>query len=78
MAAIGTQFDVRLEEDSTVVTVIRGGSLPPSPTLGKSGTKANDAPRYVDVGANQQIRVTEAEWPATPTSVDAPHTTSWL
>ena len=79
VVAIGTQFDVRLEKDSTVVTVIEGRvAVGQSPTLGKPGTKANDAPRYVQVSADQQIRVTEAEWPATPIPVDAPHTTAWL
>jgi len=79
VVAIGTQFDVRLEEDSTVVTVIEGRvAVGPSPMLEKRGTNPNDAPRYVHVGADQQIRVTEAEWPATPISVDAQHTTAWL
>jgi transmembrane sensor len=79
VVAIGTQFDVRLQEDSTVVTVIEGRvAVGPSPMLEQRGTKPNDAPRYVQVGANQQIRVTEAEWPATPIAVDALHTTAWL
>ena len=38
----------------------------------------DDAPRYVHVGADQQIRVTAAEWPATPITVDAQHSTAWL
>ena len=79
VVAVGTQFDVRLEEDSTVVTVIEGRvAVGPSPMLGKPGTNANDAPQYVHVGANQQIRVTEAEWPAMPISVDAQRATAWL
>ena len=79
VVAIGTQFDVRLEEDSTVVTVIEGRvAVAPSPMLEKRGTNPNDPPRYVHVGADQQIRVTEAEWPVTPILVDAQHTTAWL
>jgi transmembrane sensor len=79
VVAIGTQFDVRLQEDSTVVTVIEGRvAVGPSPLLEKRGTNANDAPRYVQVDADQQIRVTAAEWPATPIPVDAQHTTAWL
>jgi transmembrane sensor len=79
VVAIGTQFDVRLQEDSTVVTVIEGRvAVGPSPLVEKRGTNPNDAPRYVQVGADQQIRVTEAEWPATPIAVDAQHTTAWL
>ena len=79
VVAIGTQFDVRLQDDSTLVTVIEGRvAVGLSPMLEQRGTKPNDAPRYVQVGANQQIRVTEAEWPATPIAVDAQHTTAWL
>lgn len=79
VVAIGTQFDVRLEEDSTVVTVIEGRvAVGPSPMLEKRGKNPNDAPRYVQVDADQQIRVTAAEWPATPVRVDAQHTTAWL
>jgi transmembrane sensor len=79
VVAIGTQFDVRLQEESTVVTVIEGRvAVGPSPMLEKRGTNSNDAPRYVQLGADQQIRVTAAEWPATPIPVDAQHTTAWL
>jgi transmembrane sensor len=35
-------------------------------------------PRFVQVGADQQIRVAAEEWPATLTAVDAQHITSWL
>jgi transmembrane sensor len=79
VVAIGTQFDVRLLGDSTVVTVIEGRvAVAPSPTLRKHGTNASEEPRYVQVSADQQIQVTPAEWPATPTPVDAQHTTAWL
>jgi transmembrane sensor len=30
------------------------------------------------VSADQQIRVSEAQWPGTPAAVDAQHTTAWL
>ena len=77
--AIGTQFDVRLLENSTVVTVIEGRvAVGPSPRLEKRGASPNNAPRYVQVNADQQIRMSEAEWPATPAAVDAQHTTAWL
>ncbi len=79
VVAIGTQFDVRLGKESTVVTVIEGRvAVGPSPMLERRGTNPNDAPRYVHVGADQQIRVTAAEWPATPITVDAQHSTAWL
>ncbi len=79
VVAIGTQFDVRLEEDSTLVTVVEGRvAVGPSPMSERRGTNPNDTPRYVQVSADQQIRVTEAEWPATPITLDAQHTTAWL
>jgi len=77
--ALGTQFDVRLQDDSTLVTVIEGRvAVGPSPMLKKGGTNPNNAPQYVQVRADQQIRVSEAEWPAQPIAVDAQHTTAWL
>jgi transmembrane sensor len=46
--------------------------------LKKGGTNPNNAPQYVQVRADQQIRVSEAEWPAQPIAVDAQHTAAWL
>ncbi|MGO8939288.1 MAG: FecR family protein [Mycobacterium sp.] len=69
---LGTKFDVRLEHDSTVVTVVEGRVA--------VGTNSNqNRPRqFVELGANQQIRVAVGEWPARPMAVDAQHTTAWL
>ena len=78
---LGTQFDVRLERDSTVVTVVEGRvAVGPSPTLEKLGTNSsqNHAPRFVQLSADQQIRVAEGEWPAAPVAVDAQRATAWL
>ena len=78
---LGTKFDVRLEHDSTVVTVVEGRVVVgPSPMLEKLGTNSsqNRPSRSVSLGADQQIRVTEGEWPATPVAVDAQRTTAWL
>jgi transmembrane sensor len=78
---LGTKFDVRLQQDSTVVTVVEGRvAVGPSPTLEKLGTNSrqSQAPRIVQLSANQQIRVAEGEWPATPVTVDAQRTTAWL
>jgi transmembrane sensor len=77
--AIGTKFDVHLEDDSTVVTVVEGRvAVGRSPPLERRGTSQNEAPRFIQVGADQQIRVAADEWPATPTTVDAQRTTAWL
>jgi transmembrane sensor len=76
---LGTQFDVRLEHDSTVITVVEGhvtvGLSPMLEKLGADSVRRNPA---IPLGAGQQIRVSEAEWPAVPIAVDAQRTTAWL
>ena len=69
---LGTKFDVRLEHDSTVVTVVEGRVA--------VGLGANSAQIHVPIqlGADQQVRVSEGEWPATPIAVDAQRATAWL
>jgi transmembrane sensor len=81
VVAVGTKFDVRLQEDSTVVTVVEGQvAVGLSRELEKPGTnpRQNGSPRFVQVGTDQQIRVAAAEWPATPIAVDAQQSTGWL
>jgi transmembrane sensor len=78
---LGTKFDVRLEQASTVVVVVEGRvAVGPSPTLAQLSTNSSrsHAPRFVELGANQQIRVTEGAWPTTPAAVDAASATAWL
>jgi transmembrane sensor len=78
---LGTKFDVRLEHDSTVVTVLEGRvAVAPSPPLDTQGANSNQnrAPRSVQLNAGQQLRVSEGEWPATPKAVDAESTIAWL
>jgi len=78
---LGTKFDVRLDHDSTVVTVLEGRvAVGPSPTLENPGVNSSQShpSRFVQLGADQQIRVTEGEWPATPMAVDAQRSTAWL
>ena len=76
---IGTKFDARLEDDATVVTVVEGRVAVGLPALTRPGMSTNQGPRgLVHIGANQQIRVAEGAWPATPVAVDAQNTTAWL
>jgi transmembrane sensor len=78
---LGTKFDVRLEQDSTVITVVEGRvAVGPSPMSEQPGTNSNQnhAPRFVQLSADQQVRVTVGEWPVTPIAVDAQRTTAWL
>ncbi len=78
---IGTQFDVRLAQNSTVVTVVEGRvEVGPSPMRGTLGRNVGQpqAPRFVELAAGQQVSVTEGEWPAVPITVDVQSTTAWL
>jgi len=70
---LGTKFDVRLEQGSTVVTVVEG-RVAVAPT----NSSQNHSPRLIELKADQQIRVAEGQWPATPVAVDAERTTAWL
>ncbi|MDB6104644.1 MAG: hypothetical protein JWO52_4643 [Gammaproteobacteria bacterium] len=81
VVAIGTQFDVRLEHDSTLITVVEGQvTVGPSPMLENlaTGSRQNHSPRFVQLRANEQISVAAGEWPAMPASVDVQRTTAWL
>jgi transmembrane sensor len=77
---IGTQFDVRLEHDSTVVTVLEGRvAVGPSSMLhGGADSSQAALAKFVELSANQQISVAQGAWPAAPIAVDAHRTTSWL
>jgi transmembrane sensor len=77
---VGTQFDVRLEHDSTVVTVLEGRvAVGPSSML-HGGTDSSQAAlaKFVELSADQQISVAQGAWPAAPIAVDAHRTASWL
>jgi transmembrane sensor len=81
VVAVGTNFDVRLEHGSSVVTVVEGRvAVGLVPVLEAPPANPGDSrpPRFVQLSANQQIRVAEGEWPAMPIAVDAQHTTAWL
>jgi len=78
---LGTQFNVRLGPDSTEVTVVEGRvAVGPSPMMenGTAGPSGTNRPRFLQLGANQQIRLLKGEWPATPITVDAQRATAWL
>jgi transmembrane sensor len=72
IVAVGTKFDVYVQHDATLVTVIEG-----KVAVGLSPS-ANHSASVVQVSANQQLRVSEDMWPATPVVVDAQRTTAWL
>jgi len=79
---VGTKFDVHLEDDATVITVVEGRvAVAPAPVVALSASaRAHGSPssRPVEVGANQQLTVSSEDWPAAPKTVDAQRATSWL
>jgi transmembrane sensor len=67
---LGTQFDVRLEHDATVITVVEGRVA-----VGPSPSTQSRLP--IPLSAGQQVRVSEGGWPVVPTAVDAQRATAW-
>jgi len=80
VVAIGTKFDVRLRDDSTVVTVIAGRVAVGLSAVQQRGTSNSGRFRgFVQVDADHQISVVaEGQWPARPVVVDTQRTTAWL
>jgi transmembrane sensor len=76
---LGTKFDVRLEDKSTLVTVVEGRiAVGLSPSAESGRPNQGYTPQLVQVTAGQQIAVTDREWPATPVAIDAQRTTARL
>lgn len=77
---LGTRFDVRRDDGSTVVTVAEGRvAVAPSPMPATGGGNSPEPPQPLELGAGQQVTVARgAVWPATPVAVDAAHAMAWL
>jgi transmembrane sensor len=77
---LGTRFDVRLEGGATLVTVAEGRvAVRPVPEGASGGSSRSDRPSaFVQLKADEQLRVAPDSWPATPVVVDAQRTTAWL
>lgn len=76
VVAIGTQFDVYLQGEVTLVTVVEGRvSVGPS---GNAGQPATGSSVPVQVSAGQQVRVVSGLLPAAPSQVDTSRVTAWL
>lgn len=69
---LGTQFDVRLQEHTTLVTVIEGRVAVKSPADG------SESVRPLELVANQQIEVQPTGIQSPPILVDTARTTAWL
>ena len=84
----GTVFDVRLSDDSTIVTVVEGRVTvePAAPAEQRPATKDFSAPPAkpapprgaIEVGANQQLHVSATDWQAAASAVDAQRATAWI
>jgi transmembrane sensor len=75
---IGTQFDVRLDPDAAVITVVEGRvAVGPRSSSGAGTSNPGSRAGFLDLTANQQIRV--SQWPpAAPLATDAHGETSWM
>src|SRR5215469_5420632 len=79
--ARGTNFDVRLMQDATVVTVVNGRVVvEPAPRLTQRGTQSAPAAARssLELGAGQQARAAGDSWPPQVASVDPRQSTAWL
>jgi transmembrane sensor len=68
---VGTKFDVRLEQDTTVVTVLEG-------VVAVAPSNQDRPTQSVQLGADQQTSVREGEWPPAVIPVDAERSAAWL
>jgi transmembrane sensor len=76
VVAVGTQFDVYLQGDVTLVTVIEGRvSVGPS-DVGDPSAKGSIVP--VEVSGGQQVRIVHGMLGAPPAGVDTNRVTAWL
>jgi transmembrane sensor len=76
MVDVGTQFDVRVEPEVVMITVVEG-RVAVGPRSAASDASSTGWATFVDLTANQQLRV--AQWPpGEPVAADAHGTTSWM
>ena len=84
ITAHGTNFDVRLDQDATIVTVVEGQvAVARSPGGSRHvGTGTATVPLLpapvVELDPNEQVRVSQTTWQAAPSTVDARGVTAWL
>jgi transmembrane sensor len=75
--AVGTRFDVYLQGQSTLVTVVEGRvTVGPTPAFGGSATGSRTR-KPMPVAAGQMVRVVQGQLPEAPSPVDPGRTTAW-
>jgi len=77
VVAVGTQFSVYREGDSTLVTVVQG-QVDVSAASGLAQRIVDAFRRGLRVSAGEQVRVRAGSLPASPTRVDLQRSTAWL
>src|SRR4029453_2717805 len=77
VVAVGTQFSVYREGDSTLVTVVQG-QVDVSAASGLAQRVVDAFRRGLRVSAGEQVRVRAGSLPASPTRVDLQRSTAWL
>jgi len=76
VVAVGTEFDVYLQGEVTLVTVVEGRvAVGPSAS---AVSPASAARTSMQVAAGEQVRVVRGELPAQASAVDTRHVTAWL
>ena len=78
---VGTRFDVRLKDHSTVITVSEGQVAVGAPATTPSPVSSpgqDPLAGFVRVSAGEQIVVAEGERPTAAVAADPDHTTAWL
>jgi transmembrane sensor len=79
--AIGTKFDVRLEDNATIVTMVEGRiAVGPSSMLGERGVSSGkeQSARFVELGPDQQIKLVAGQWPPEVMAEDSQRDTAWM
>jgi transmembrane sensor len=79
--ALGTQFNVRLAEHATLITVVEGVvAAGHSSATGRADTISSLASSagLILVTAGQQIRIADDQAPAKPVTIDVKRTAAWL
>ena len=75
---LGTVFDVRLDDASTVVTVVQGRVKVGRTTSIRTFASQPVEPQPIELIADQQLRISSDAGSAGPVAVDAKNTTAWL
>lgn len=76
--AVGTQFDVSRKSSGTVVTVVEGRvAVLSRESPARAASETVEAPRSIELGAGEQVRLTSAPVLPQPRDADVASATAW-